>query len=46
MNKPTDFFFVSVLDGKWTNQLIFSLFQLEMENDDVIEVYQEQLGGR
>lgn len=26
--------------------VIIFLFQLEMENDDVIEVYQEQTGGR
>lgn len=30
----------------YCDNILILQFQLEMENDDVIEVYQEQTGGR
>lgn len=29
-----------------TRAFLFSILQLDMENEDVIEVYQEQTGGQ
>ena len=33
------------LESSFTSLIQYKIFQLEMEQDDVIEVYQEQTGG-